>query len=503
MTRARDVATWPMIVDGAARQAADGSTTDVVNPATDEVIARVPNGGAADLDAAIAVARRAFDDGRWSKMGHAQRAEALWKLADIIEASAQEYAEVETSHTGKPLKFTTTVDVPSSIDALRFFAGAARQLEGKAMAEYVPGWMSAVRREPIGVVGSIAPWNYPLTMAVWKIGPALAAGNTVVLKPASNTPLTAVMLGKAALDAGIPPGVLNVFTGSGSVVGPLLVADRRVDMISLTGDTTTGQKVMAAASESMKRLHLELGGKAPMVVFDDADVDAAVEGVLAGGFLNSGQDCTAATRILVQRPIYDELLRKLVARVNQIVVGDPLAPDTDLGPLISHAHRRKVEEMVGRACRGGAMLRAGGECVAGPGSYYKPTVITDVAQTAEIVQREVFGPVVVVLPFGTDDEGLAMANDVDFGLASSAWTSSVFRALRASAEIRAGAVGINDHAFICSEMPHGGYKKSGFGKDLSQYAFDEYTNVKHVSFALTRDARKSWYDSVVKPAGSL
>jgi betaine-aldehyde dehydrogenase len=500
MSGAEDVKSWPMIIDGQEVYPLGAEAGDIINPATDEVVARVPRASEQQVHAALEAARRAFDDGRWSRLGHGERAEALWRLAEILNAQSEEYAETEMLQTGKPLKYATSVDVPFAVDNLKFFAGAARQLEARAMAEYAPGWTSAIRREPIGVVSAIAPWNYPLMMAAWKAGPALAAGNTVVLKPASLTPLTAIMMARAALEAGIPAGVFNVITGAGNEIGPVMVQDPRVDVITLTGDTPTGQKIMTMAAAGVKRLHLELGGKAPMLVFDDADIDAAVEGVLAGGFLNSGQDCTAATRILVQAPVYDELLDKLVGRVGEIVVGDPRAPETDLGPLISQAHRSKVEEMVRRARQAGATIRTGGESLPGPGSYYKPTVITDAEQSAEIVRCEVFGPVVVVQRFDSDDEGLAMANDVEFGLASSAWTTSVFRAMRASSEIRAGSVGINDHAFMCSEMPHGGCKKSGFGKDLSQYAFDEYTNVKHVSFALLQGARKPWYDSIVKPS---
>jgi betaine-aldehyde dehydrogenase len=490
---------WSLVVDGELAQATGGAISSVVNPATEEVVAHVPKAGREDLEQSIAAARRAFDDGRWSRLAPADRAAALLRLADLLEARGEEVAALETAQTGKPVRFARGFDLALSVDHLRYFAGVARQLEGRAMAEYQPGWLSAIRREPLGVVGGIAPWNYPLNMAVWKAAPALAAGNTMVLKPASATPLTSLLLGELALEAGIPAGVLNVVCGPGAELGGVLTASRQVDMLSLTGDTSTGRTLMAQAAQTVKRMHLELGGKAPMLVFDDADAEAVVEGAVAGGLVNCGQDCTAVTRLLVQDALYDEVLDGVVRRFAQVRVGDPLADETDIGPLISAAHREKVAEIVAQAERDGATIACGGRIVEGPGFFFEPTIVADAGQRSRIVQEEIFGPVVVVQRFGSDNEGIALANDVDFALASSAWTNDMRRAMRATTEIQAGAVGINDHGYFCSEMPHGGFKQSGFGKDLSSYAFEEYTNVKHVTFETTGATRKDWYDLISHP----
>jgi betaine-aldehyde dehydrogenase len=357
-----------------------------------------------------------------------------------------------------------------------------------------------VRREPVGVVGSVAPWNYPLQMAGWKILPAIAAGNTIVLKPAEITPLTSVLLAEAARDAGIPDGVVNVVVGTGREAGEALIGHPDVSMVSFTGSTGVGRRVMQVAAETVKRVHLELGGKAPFVVFDDADLDAAVQGAVAGALINSGQDCTAATRAYVQRPLYDAFVDGVATVMGEVRLGAPLDPATDQGPLVSARQQAHVAGFVERARGYGAKVVRGGSVPTGGelgrGSYYEPTLVVDVAQESEIVQDEVFGPVLVVLPFDSDDEGLRLANDTRFGLAASAWTTDVFRALRATREIRAGCVWVNDHIPIVSEMPHGGFRQSGFGKDMSTYSFEEYTQVKHVMYDLTGRSAKDWHRTV-------
>ncbi|WP_030910863.1 gamma-aminobutyraldehyde dehydrogenase [Streptomyces sp. NRRL F-5126] len=473
-----------------------GRTQNVVDPATGETVLTYELASTADVDAAVAAARAAFPG--WSSATPGERSDALHRFAAVLAARAGDFARAESLQCGKPLKLSAGFDVPGTVDNAAFFAGAARHLQGVSAGEYSADHTSYVRREPIGVVGSIAPWNYPLQMAAWKILPAVAAGNTIVLKPAEITPLTSLMFARAAQEAGIPDGVINIVSGAGPDAGEHLVGHPDVAMTSFTGSTAVGRRVAAIATANVTRLHLELGGKAPFVVFDDADLEAAVHGAVAGALINTGQDCTAATRAYVQRPLYDAFVADVAALMETVRVGDPFADDTDLGPLVSHAQRDRVAGFVDRA-RGCARIVTGGESPGGalaPGAYYRPTLIADAAQDSEAVQSEIFGPVLVAVPFDTDDEGIALANDTPYGLAASAWSRDVYRTGRATREIRAGCVWINDHIPIISEMPHGGYQHSGWGKDMSAYSFEEYTQVKHVMYDNTGVSRKDWHRTI-------
>lgn len=486
-----------LFMNGVEQDGTSGERGEVVNPATGEVIAEVSFASASDVDRAVSAATAAFSS--WSTLAPVERSAALHRLAGVIQDRAAEYAEVETRQCGKPIRLTTGFDVPGSIDNVSFFAGAARNLEGKASAEWDGAHTSIIRREPIGVVGSIAPWNYPLQMALWKILPAIAAGNTIVLKPAEITPLTSLMLAQDCRAAGIPDGVVNIVVGTGLVAGEALVSHPGVAMTSFTGSTPVGKRVMELATASAKRTHLELGGKAPFLVFDDADLEAAIHGAVAGALINAGQDCTAATRAYIQRPLFEAFVAGVADLMASIVMGDPMDPNTDLGPLISLRQQERVAGFVDRARGYGANIVTGGRIPTGDlakGAYFEPTLIVGVDQDSEVVQHEIFGPVLAALPFDGDDEGFRLANDSPYGLAASAWTRDLYRSLRAQREIQAGCVWINDHIPIVSEMPHGGFKQSGFGKDMSTYAFDEYTQVKHISMDITGVAHKDWHRTI-------
>jgi len=491
---------YKMYIDGKWVDGAEGKSFKVLNPATEQVFAEVPEGSAEDAKSAIDAARDAFDKGRWPKLAPSERSLIIFRIADIMERNLKQLARLESIHQGKPIKLSRDSDFPFGIDNIRFFAGASRALEGISSNEFLGTGTSIIRREPIGVVSCIIPWNYPWMISVWKIIPAIAMGNTVVAKPASFTPLSLLEFAKVTEKAGVPKGVVNIVTGPGSTVGEEIVKSGKVDMVSMTGSTETGKEVMKMASSSLKKVSLELGGKAPFIVFDDADLDAASQGAVVGGFVNAGQDCTAATRFYVHEKVYNKFVNAVVAKTKKMRVGDPLKESTDMGPLISAGHRSKVEKYVEIGKKEGAKLLLGGERPKGnaysKGFYFEPTIFSNAEQDMAIVQEEIFGPVLSMLPFKDTDDVIERANDIAYGLAASVWTKDINKAMNVTNQLRCGEVWINDHLPLASELPHGGFKQSGFGKDLSVYALHEYTEIRHIYIDTTGQVKKPWHYTV-------
>ncbi|MGP8075733.1 MAG: aldehyde dehydrogenase family protein [Thermoplasmata archaeon] len=488
-----------MLIGGEWVEASSGATAAVTSPFDRSSLGTVPLAAREDVRRAIDAAREAFDKGPWPRLPPRARSEVFLKAATLLQQRLGEIAELESRNQGKTIKQAADADLPFSIDNLVFYAGAGRTLEAKSPGEFTGDGTTIFRREPVGVVASITPWNYPFMMAVWKIAPALIVGNTVVLKPASYTPLTTLELGRAFQDAGLPAGALNVVTGPGGEVGDELSRNPKVDLVSLTGDTATGRKIMEAASATVKRVQLELGGKAPFVVFKDADIAAAVEGAIVAGFVNGGQDCTAATRLIVHRDVRAKFVQHLLERVRTIRIGDPLSRRTDLGPLVSPVQQKRVLEFVEKGKGEGAKLKIGGtddKKKHPKGAFVVPTVFDSVAPDMVIAQQEIFGPVLDVLEFSTFDEAVEIANGVAYGLAGSVWTKDLRTAIKAAHAIRFGDVWINDHLPLGSETPHGGIKQSGFGKDLGTDSLYDYTTVKNIYVDLTGQARKSWHYTV-------